>query len=496
MKGIAFMYNTKSKVENLRKMSRNDIYEIMQIAKSNEDIEIYVKWLFYLGDIKYGFGRRDLLECGLLTLTDDVNFFKKIIRLVPQYSRWDVLVDLAWDLKEGIGVDIANANICRSEVLSFICQKLNEDFMNRGNDEYKTSLLAKWMPSINASSSITRAKAGMIREYLHVSAKTYRAILKDLREKLDVVESKMSANKWGDIDTATIPTVALRRYSKALLRHDIKKEPHANDTTKTISEAGKESVGEQIKEINNLLQATPREYILPILDCEGYMDCTSVKAYGMNTNARAIGAAASLHVTSCPTGKGRLRDTIFTVYNSTHLGMYNRKNANEPSGILIDNGFKSVGTKDMSGQNTNKQAETVGATLNNLINYAVNNKLDPKEIPSILFFITCDSRKDLSNRIAKVATAYEPKFRIHGYKMPRIIVWYIYKVDNVAIKRYNYSVPTVLIDGYADDVIDTLLNTGYDPFSNFMCKLRSERYEQLDDIIATYNNKGGISYVQ
>ena len=88
-------------------------------------------------------------------------------------------------------------------------------------DKYgNVSLLAKWMPSINASSEHTQALAHRFVKALNTTPREYRKNLSALRKYIDVTEVKMSANKWTDIDYKTVPSNAMANYGSAFARHD------------------------------------------------------------------------------------------------------------------------------------------------------------------------------------------------------------------------------------------------------------------------------------
>ena len=82
--------------------------------------------------------------------------------------------------------------------------------------ECKTpSLLAKWMPSENASSSVTKAKARWFMSELGYSAKEYRKLLSGIRAKLNILETLMFRSN------------SLSRISLAML---IFRHPRINDS--------------------------------------------------------------------------------------------------------------------------------------------------------------------------------------------------------------------------------------------------------------------------
>ena len=82
------------------------------------------------------------------------------------------------------------------------------------------SLLAKWLPSVNSSSKKSRESALKLAKALGMSERNYRKTLSSLRKHLDLLESKMSARQWSEIDYSKLPTQAHRKHIKAFKRHD------------------------------------------------------------------------------------------------------------------------------------------------------------------------------------------------------------------------------------------------------------------------------------
>ena len=82
------------------------------------------------------------------------------------------------------------------------------------------SLLAKWLPSCNASSSKTKQYAKIVCNMLGLKESEYRKTLSTLRAYLNVVEVKMSAGEWEDINYSNLPSRANLLYGNAFLRND------------------------------------------------------------------------------------------------------------------------------------------------------------------------------------------------------------------------------------------------------------------------------------
>ena len=131
-----------------------------------------------------------------------------ILKNIPEYNRWDSLWKITYDNKELF-----------DKTLSIINNQLLFDL----NDEEKNkpvSLLAKWLPSENASSPETKEMAKMIYKGLHLSSKEYRIVLSTLRKYLNVTEVFTSSNNWNKIDYEAVPSKANLIYSNAFMKHD------------------------------------------------------------------------------------------------------------------------------------------------------------------------------------------------------------------------------------------------------------------------------------
>ena len=105
--------------------------------------------------------------------------------------------------------------------------------------ECKTpSLLAKWVPSCNASSKITISTGNKIRKHMNLTHKEYRKMLSNLRTKINIVEKLMSENRWNEIEFDKLPSLAGIKYKNAFARRDVikkKYEVFAKDKNTTVN---------------------------------------------------------------------------------------------------------------------------------------------------------------------------------------------------------------------------------------------------------------------
>ena len=181
------------------------ILDAFNVAFAQEP-DAAMRALFYARDVRGGLGERRLFR---LILGDLANTCPEVVRrnlpLVAEYGRWD-------DLLELLGTP------CEMDMVKEIKRQLDADI--RANAEGgEVSLLAKWLPSINASSPRTKGRAKRLCEALRMSQKVYRKALSALRGKIDLMENRL---RKGDMDFAyeEKPSAALHKYRGALQRRD------------------------------------------------------------------------------------------------------------------------------------------------------------------------------------------------------------------------------------------------------------------------------------
>ena len=185
-----------------------------------EDRTLALKCLFYLADCRGGQGERRFFRVCFKWLAKNYpEIAKKNLELIPIYRRWDDV------LYSCVGTPIEN------DALAFIKSALAMDVTCE-----VPSLLAKWLPSENASSRATKKMGTLVRNYLGVSHKEYRKMLSVLRSRINIVEKLMSQGKWDEIQFDKIPSRAGLIYKNAFARHDVERyKTFAEDKTTTVN---------------------------------------------------------------------------------------------------------------------------------------------------------------------------------------------------------------------------------------------------------------------
>lgn len=205
--------------------SRSDADCILLFKNAfEEDETLALKCLFYIRDCRGGQGERRFFRVCMRWLAE--NYPERAAALaeyVPEYGRYD-----DW-FKIYFGTPV------EGQVIKMMKNQLSTDMFCKKN---AVSLLAKWMPSENASSKETIKMAKEIRIAFGISAKEYRQMLSKLRAKINVLERLMSANRWDEIEFDKIPSKAGLVYKNAFARRDIiakKYERFAKDKTTKVN---------------------------------------------------------------------------------------------------------------------------------------------------------------------------------------------------------------------------------------------------------------------
>lgn len=166
-----------------------------------------LKTLFYLRDIRGGQGERELFRVCYKKLFElDKDTANKLIEHIPEYGRWDDIIAVS-------GVSERAAEVIKTQLHKDI------EALDNGDGD-AVSLLAKWLPSENASSKQSRSEALQLAKLLGFSIKTYRKALSKLRKHIKLLEHKMSNREWSNVEYSHLPSQAHRKHTKAFKRHD------------------------------------------------------------------------------------------------------------------------------------------------------------------------------------------------------------------------------------------------------------------------------------
>lgn len=474
-------------VASLRKMP--DVEVAKRFMKAfYEDQILAMKWLFYARDVRGGLGERRLFRVVLADLVKSKpEMVIPVINLIPEYGRYDDL----WCLLD----DDESATV----VYQIIDKQLKEDWDDMAAKK-PISLIAKWMPSINASSAKTKEYGKKLCKALGMTEREYRKALSKLRKYLDVVEVKMSDKNWSAIKYEAVPSRANLIYNNAFLRNDEdrrraylgkleKGETKINASTLFPHDIvhkycnGSRSVKSKDAAIEAMWKALPDTVkgcgnTIVVADGSGSM--TSYVDY--NSRVTALEVANALAIYFAERSSGQFKDTYITF-------------SERPQIVDLSHG-KSLRDKLQIAHMHSEVANTnIEAVFDLILNTAIHNKMSQDDLPKNILIISdmefdscasCNaSRVDgwgFGSRVApnqKLFDVIAKKYADAGYKMPRLVFWNVNsRTGTIPVKENDLGV--ALVSGFSANIAKMVMSGQTDPFECLLETLNSERYAPVE----------------
>ena len=445
----------------LRPQSESEIEQ--KFARAfNEDKLLATKMLFYAGNIRGGLGERRTFRVCLKWLAQNYpEIVIKNMANIPLFNRWDSLFIL-----ENTPAERAMWEFIKIQLMSDIrAMKKNQSI----------SLLAKWMPSENASSKRTVRLAQKAMSALYMTPRNYRKTLSALRKYIKVVERDMSANQWDDINYEGVPSYAMKNYRNAFAKHDAirfsnyiaslnKGEAKINASTLFPYDLVREYVNEvwiwgcrnakldpvveaQWKALPNYIEGE-NNYVV-MADISGSME------------GRPIMTSIGLAIYFAERNKGDYHNTYMTFTDKPHF-------INIKEGATLLENVKTVANTDV-GYNTNLEA-----AFDYILSNAIYNNVSNEDMPKALIVISdMEIDRYMSRRGLGFVDTMKEKFNAAEYEMPKIILW------NVEARQ----------DTYLSQNPDVIYVSGSSPsvFKSFIGALNGET--AYDVMLKTLNDK-------
>jgi hypothetical protein len=478
------------KITSYRNKTDKEIIADLKQVLNSEDSSYVLRFLFMVRDVREGLGERRLFRLCIKELLNH-NFVNKeeivkdiINNLISEYGRYD-------DLFVFIGTEY------ESNVIKKIRNQLSEDIDNQSNNK-PISLLAKWLPSENASSRETKSLARKIMNELGASPRQYRKVLSSLRAYLKVTEVQTSANDWSNIDYNIVPSKANLKYKNAFLRHDEARRreylaklavgdksvkinssvnyPH--DIAMKYRNGGGwySTVGaydETLEQLwKNLPQMKGMENTIVVRDGSGSM----YQPVQVGNTVQAIDVATALTIYCAERLNAEFKDKFITF--SSRPQMVDLSNYSSLHSKL--NHLRSY--SDCS--NTNLEA-----VFDLILKTAKDHNMKQEDIPSQILIVS-DMEFDgaTTNRnMGNVIELAQRNFESAGYKLPKLVFWNVCSRTNTIPCKHNEN-GVLLVSGFSVNVLKMVMNGETDPYKALLKELNSERYTNIPLIEIVYNN--------
>lgn len=472
-------------VASLRRASEEEIAQKF-IKAFAEDPVIAMKWMFFARDAREGLGERRLFRVVIAALMkSNPEMVIPVIKLIAEYGRFDDMWCLL-DNEESAKV-----------VYKIVDDQLTEDLKNMEAGK-SISLLAKWMPSANASSKQTKKYAKQLYKALGLTEREYRKAMSKFRKYLDVVEVKMSSKNWSEINYEAVPSRANLIYNGAFLRNDEERrrdylsklekgEAKINAGTlyphdivhKYMSGRGYWSTSLKAKDatLEELWKALPDNVegygnTIVVADGSGSM-CTPVGG----TNVTALSVANALAIYFAERSSGQFKDKYITFSERPQLVDFSRCQS------LHGKIQKALAHNEMA--NTN-----IEAVFDLILTTAIKGNMTQEEIPQNILIVS-DMEFDTCARCnggwrdrpsQKLFDTIAQKYAAAGYKLPRLVFWNVNsRTGTIPVKENDLGV--ALVSGFSTNICKMVMSGETDPYKCLLETLNAPRYDAVEQAL-------------
>ena len=325
-------------------------------------------------------------------------------------------------------------------------------------------LAAKWAPRKGPI-------AAKLRNFWGMTPKPYR---KTSVNATNVVEQKLCAKQWNDIEFGKVPSVAAARYNAAFFRNALEKYqaykealvkgeekinasaifPH--DIVRAVyggMRVDHDVINEQWKALPNYLGENPND-ILVMADVSGSMHCP------VSGIIRAIDVCISLGLYISERQIGAFKDLVLTFSSRPTFHKVHGGNIN---GRIINLARANWG-----------MSTDLNAAFKEVLRVALKYKVPATDMPKILLVL---SDMEFDYCCHTNFQEAQQMFDASGYEMPKIVFWNLNsRTQNVPV-RYNQQ-GVALVSGFSPAILKSILSAqDFTPVQIMLDTIMNSRYD-------------------
>ena len=441
----------------LRNASEKRIIDLFEKSYLENPL-LTLKCMFYARDIRGGQGERRIFRILLKHLANTrPDILRLNLSLVAEYGRYDDL----WVLLD---------TEMKADVINLVKEQLDIDLL-----EEHPSLLAKWMPSSDASSHRTRMYASIIRKSLKMNEKEYRKMLSELRKRIRVTERLISENKWDELELDKLTANNYIKYQDSFVRHI----PELWTTYVNRVKEGTSSVKSatlypynivnKVKGANEENAALCDEMWKALPD---YTNGTMESALCMVDVSSSMYTYVSGSVTAMDVAISLglyVSERVQGPFNNHFMTFSSKPRIEKVKGETLKEKVKNMFRADW-GMNTDLEK-----AFNLILNTAISANAAQEDMPKRLIIIS-DMQFDSAMRSSRstLFRGIEEKFKLNGYEIPTVVFW------NVNSKKTAFQISedhknVLLCSGCSPSILKGVLKYT-NPMELVLETLNAERY--------------------
>ena len=425
-------------------------------AAFSTDPEMTVRVLLWARDARSGAGERQLFRDSIMygfqsgVLTKDQG--ERIVQKVPELGRFD-------DLYAFIGTP------CEDSALQLFAGAIRS-----GN-----GLAAKWSDRKGMNAVVMRKAMGL-------TPKQYRKLVVN---NTDVVEQKMAAKNWDDIEFGKLPSVASARYQKAFWRNAESKyrayvegltkgtekinagAVYPYDVVKSLNYGNTTVANEQWKALPDYMEGSESSGILPVVDVSGSMSSGVNGEYG-RTVTTCMDVAVSLGLYISERNSGVFKDQFITF-------------SDNPQMYKLTGNLKS--RYDQLKRSSWGYSTNFEKVFRVILDAAKCQNLSQKDLPDTVLVLSdmqfnqAESSGGWGRR--SNPTSFEmvdQMFKDAGYERPKLVYWNLRTSNGVPVEFDQNG--TALVSGFSPSIMKSILSsTDFTPRAIMMETVMNSRYD-------------------
>lgn len=461
------------------------------IQAMNENLEYAIKWLFFARDVRGGLGERNVFQQLYMEYAELYpNEAKATLKLIVEFGRWKDVIDI---------INMDPNNILGG--MELVSETFHMDIQNCMEGK-SISLLAKWMPSINASCKARKQAKRFAKEF-GLSYESYRKMLSKLRSYLDVTEVKTCSNRWGEIDYNKVSSGANIRYTEAFKKHDGKR--YLEHCNKALDVANNPDVKMHASvlyphEIWEKYTKTSYYGYVETLDSDISLEALwkNLADLGDCGNTMVVVDGSGSMVSKCAFSNVR------PINISRALGVYFAERCKgEFHNILMEfsrrpklidlNGCKTLRDKIVEMCKYNDCTNTdIEAVFMLILQTAVNAHMMQSDMPDRILIISdmeFDTATNYTNKLYSMKSLFDEladRFAKYGYKLPKLVFWNVNSRTNT-IPMVENEAGIIMVSGYSPNIMSMIMSNQTDPWLALKEKLDDKRYDCISDILKSIN---------
>lgn len=451
-------------IGTMRDKSDKDAFFELFSRAVEEDAELATSILLWSRDARGGAGCREPMRFFMSKILsqDSILLNEKIGQKIVELGYWKDFFDL-----------YSYPNITKKQkevLLGIVCIIIN--YYRNNTDKISGSdygLFCKWFPR----------KAKLFFDVAEKLGMSLRELRKHIVSNTSVVETKMCANEWDEIDFSKVPSIANKKYVSTFLRRCVERYKQYLEDVKN----GKTKMNASVLSPFDIALSLIKERYNWGYDCIKVED-DKRKAFNvlwdsLDTSYMNSKPVRMLCVTDV--SGSMFTSNLFPIAGSLGLSAFIAQNTEGPFKNKLVSFSSRPNVHDIEGKDLvdifNSMSDDWGMNtdISKVYDLILNTSLLNKDNIPTHVIIFSDMQFDEAQRDEVPFELYKQKFKDVGLEMPKIIFWNL---------NANFTYPAriddnvLLLSGYNPFIVKEILTTGeFDALSFVKNAVDKDKYK-------------------